>query len=335
MSDRVIVAVDAHGGDGGSAPVLEGVACALQADPRLEIVLCGRADVVLPFAADHERCSAHECGEPIGMGEHPAEAVKAKADSSIVQGCKLVKAGQAQAFFSAGSTGACLVAATLHMGRLKGVKRPALGIMVPALDKPTFLLDVGANSDCKVEYLAQFAKMGSAYMRRAKGVDDPKIALLNIGDEPTKGSQLAQEAHSLMSSEVDGFCGNCEPSDLVQGDFDVVVTDGFSGNVCLKTMESTAKLVMKLIKGGLTSSASAKLGALLVKGSLSEIKERMSPEAFGGSPLLGVKGVCVVGHGASTPLAIRNGILAACDEVRSDVASAIEASLAGASEGRK
>lgn len=335
MSDRVIVAVDAHGGDGGSAPVLEGVACALQADPSLEVVLCGNADVVGPFAAAHERCQVHECTQVIEMGEHPAEAVRAKPDSSIVSGCKLVRAGDAQGFFSAGSTGACLVAATLHMGRLKGVKRPALGVMVPALEKPTFLLDVGANSDCKVDYLVQFAKMGSAYMHRVMGVQSPSVGLLNIGEEPTKGSQLAQEAYSLMSDQLECFAGNCEGADLVQGRFDVVVTDGFSGNVCLKTMEATSKMVMGLIKEGLTSSAAAKLGALLVKGSLSEIKERMSPEVFGGSPLLGVKGVCIVGHGASTPLAIRNGILAARDEVRSGVASAIEASVAGASGGRR
>lgn len=315
--------------------MLEGVACALRDDPGLEIGLCGLAEVVEPFASSHERCRAVVCGEPIGMGEHPAEAVKAKADSSIVKGCKLVRAGEAHGFFSAGSTGACLVAATLHMGRVKGVKRPALGIMVPAMAKPTLLLDVGANSDCKVEYLTQFAVMGSAYMHRVRGIASPKVGLLNIGSESAKGSMLVQEAHSLMSAEVAGFAGNCEPSDLLQGRFDVVVADGFSGNVCLKTMEATSKFIMGLIKEGLTSSIGAKLGALLVKDSLSDIKARMNPEAFGGSPLLGVKGVCVVGHGASSSLAIRNGILAARDEVRGNVASDIEAAVSSMSGGRR
>lgn len=321
--EQVTVAVDAQGGDGGFAPVLEGVTSALQADQNLNVLLCGEQEIVEPYASSQSRVEPVVCGVPIDMGEHPAEAVKAKKDSSIVVGCDLVKQRRAQGFFSAGSTGACLVAATLHMGRLKGVKRPALGIMVPALDKPTFLLDVGANADCKVEYLEQFAIMGSAYMKSVMNVDSPKIGLLNIGEEPTKGSLFAQETYELLSNKLEGFAGNCESSDLVQGKFDVVVTDGFTGNICLKTLEATSKFLFKLIKDALMSSPKAKVGALLAKDAFAEIKKQVSPDVFGGSPLLGVNGVCIIGHGASNSTAIKNGILAACREIRSDVSSDI------------
>lgn len=327
------MAVDACGGDNAPDVVLEGTEAALAADADLEVVLCGPASVVEGFAASHERCTPRAASQVIAMGEHPAEAVKEKKDSSIVVGCRLVREGAAQGFFSAGSTGACLVSATLNIGRVKGVKRPALGTVLPGLQKETFFLDVGANADVKLDYLLQFAQMGCIYMESVMGVGSPKVGLLNIGEEETKGSLLAQDAYRLLEERLPQFAGNCEGGDLLNGGFDVVVTDGFTGNVALKSIEGTSKMLLKLVKEAATSSLPSKLGGALLKGSLKDLKARVSPDTYGGSPLLGVDGVCMVGHGSSNATAIRNGILSGCREVRAHVAESI-ASAVARDEGR-
>lgn len=326
-SEKIFIAVDACGGDFAPHVVLDGVCAALEAEDSLYVRLCGPADIVDPFASACDRCIPVHAEEVIGMDEHPAEAVKGKRDSSIVVGCKEVREGRAQGFFSAGSTGACLVAATLEIGRIKGVKRPALGVVIPAYKRPTLFLDVGANADCKPEYIVQFARMGSAYVKALLGIDDPAIGLLNIGEEPTKGSMAAQTVYGLLEGNVSGFSGNCEGGALLQGDFDVVVTDGFTGNVTLKTIEGTVKLIMRMLKDSLYSSASGKLGALLAKGSFASLKSQLSPDSFGASPLIGLKGVCMVGHGSSNSEAIKNGILAGVAQVRCDTVSAIARSI--------
>lgn len=333
MTESITLAVDAMGGDDAPNVVIEGAALALEAEPSLHIMLCGPDEVVTPFAASHGRCSAIPTTQVIGMAEHPANAVRTKKDSSIVRGCALVKEGKAQGFFSAGSTGACLAAATLVMGRAKGVKRPALGVIVPAYERPVFFADVGANADCKPEYLLQFAKMGAIYMQSVMGVKAPRVGLLNIGEEETKGSAFALEAHALLAEKLPEFAGNCEGGDLMAGAFDVVITDGFTGNVCLKTIEGTSKVLFRYVKDALTSSIPAKMGAVLVKGSLSQLKAKLDPDRFGGTPLLGVKGTCIVGHGSSGACAIKNGILAGCAQVREGVSDKIAAAFAGASEG--
>lgn len=323
MSEKITIAVDACGGDNAPQVVLDGVDLALKETPGLEVLLCGPADVVEPFCNAHERCTPAVCTEMIDMGEHPAEAVKNKKDSSIVVGCKLVREGKAQGFFSAGSTGACLVAATLHIGRIKGVKRPALATMIPSSGKPTLLLDVGANADCKPEYVMQFALLGEAYMKTVMQLDSPKIGLLNIGEEAAKGSTFSQECFGLLTNNIAGFAGNCEPGALLAGKFDIVVTDGFTGNIFLKTVEGSASYLFKLIKNALMSSAKAKIGALLVKDSLASLKTTLSPDVYGGSPLLGVDGVCLVGHGSSNAKAIKSGVLATYKEVECEVESVI------------
>lgn len=328
MAEKVIIAVDVMGGDNGPAVVLDGIAQALAADPDLTVIACGPAEEVEPFAAQHERCEARVTTEVIEMGEHPAGAVRSKKDSSIVVGCRLVKEGRAQGFFSAGSTGACLSAGTLVMGRIKGVKRPALGQVIPSYKKPTLLMDVGANADCKPEYLAQFAQMGAIYMDKIMGVANPQVGLLNIGSEETKGNAFAQETYALMTERVPGFAGNCEGGNLLAGDFDVVVCDGFTGNVCLKTIEGSSKTIFKYLKDAMFSSLSAKLGAVLLKGKLSALKEKLSPDAYGGTPLLGVKGACIVGHGSSNAFAVKNGVLVAAATVRSHVSEFIAAAIA-------
>lgn len=333
MAEKVIIAVDACGGDNAPGVVLEGVEQALSQDPDLEVLLCGLPEVVEPFASSHDRCQAHPASQVIEMGEHPAEAVKEKKDSSIVVGCKLVKEGRAQGFFSAGSTGACLVSATLNIGRIKGVKRPALGIILPGAKKETFFLDVGANADVKLDYILQFAQMGCVYASSVMGVENPKVGLLNIGEEEAKGSLFAQGAFHLLSDELPQFAGNCEGGDLLNGDFDVVVTDGFTGNVALKSVEGTSKMLFTLLKQAFMSSTGSKLGAMLLKGSLKDLKRKVSPDTYGGSPLLGIDGVCMVGHGSSNATAVCNGILSGCREVRAHVGDKISAMVGTSGRG--
>ena len=208
MPDKVTIAVDALGGDNAPGVVLGGVEQALAADQDLTVILCGPDDVVSPFAAAHDRCVAQPTSEAISMGEHPAQAVRKKKDSSIVAGCRLVKEEAAQGFFSAGSTGACLAAATLVMGRAKGIARPALATVIPSPVRPVVMCDVGANADCKPEYLVQFGRVGSVYAQKMLGIEHPRAALLNIGEEEEKGSQFAQEAHKLMREKLPNFAGN-------------------------------------------------------------------------------------------------------------------------------
>lgn len=324
MTDNVTIAVDAMGGDNAPEVVLEGVAAALAADEGLTVILCGPADVVEPFAAQHARCRAQVAAEVIEMAEHPAQAVRKKKDSSIVVGCRLVKEGQAQGFFSAGSTGACLAAATLVMGRIKGISRPCLATVVPSPVRPIVLCDVGANADCKPEYLVQFAQMGSVYAQKILGYDSPKAALLNIGEEDTKGNALAQEAHQLMAKRLPNFAGNCEGRDVLGAQYEVVVTDGFTGNVCLKTIEGASKVLFSAIKDAMMSTTKGKIGALCVKDGLKGLKSQVSPDTYGGAPLLGVKGACIVGHGSSGAVAIENGVLTTARVVRQGVSEIIQ-----------
>ncbi len=324
MSNQVTIAVDVLGGDFGPKVVLPGIEHALEADNELTVIACGPASVVEPFAAKHERVVAQVTTEEIAMDEHPANAVRKKKDSSLVVGNRLVKEGAAQGFFSAGSTGACLAAATLVVGRIKGVARPALCTIIPSPAKPVVMCDVGANADCKPAYLVQFAQMASTYAEKVLGMPSPKVALLNIGSEDTKGSKMAQESFALMKEQIPSFIGNAEGCDIMNGVADVYVTDGFTGNVCLKTIEGVSKLLFGEVKKIMMSNALTKLGALTMKSGLKELKESTSADTYGGAPILGVKGACLVGHGSSNEEAIKNGILVAARTVRLDVSGIIE-----------
>lgn len=323
MAQDVTISVDALGGDNAPQVVLDGVTMALEEDANLHVVLCGPEDVVVPFAQAHDRCEARVTTEEVTMAEHPANAVRKKKDSSLVVGCALVKEGRADGFFSAGSTGACLAAGTLVIGRIKGVTRPCLATIVTAPAGNVLLCDVGANADCKPEYLVQFAQMAAAYAQKVMNIEDPRIGLLNIGEEEEKGSQLAQAAYQLLKENVPGFVGNAEGRDLMAGTFDVIVTDGFTGNVCLKTIEGTAKGLFKALKEIMMSSLACKLGALAMKSGLKGLMKKVDPDATGGAPLLGVKGACFIGHGSSSPQAIKNGVAAAATYVRSGVSEYI------------
>lgn len=320
------VAVDVMGGDRAPGVVVDGVQLALSADPALHVLLVGPADIVR--AAEGPRCTPVVATEVIAMDEHPATAVRTKKDSSIVVGCRLVRDGSADGFFSAGSTGACMAAATLGMGRVRGVARPAIAAVIPGAAGPTVLLDVGANADVKPEMLVQFALMGRAYARTVLGVAEPTLALLNIGEEETKGSTLAQEAHALMVGAVPGFQGNAEGRDVSAGRFDVIVTDGFTGNVTLKVLEGLASTLMSELKAALTERTINKLAALVVAPSLKRMKSKLDPDVYGGAPLLGVNGVCIIGHGSSSTTAISNGVLVAARAARGRLTAAIADGLA-------
>lgn len=327
MAEMVTIAVDALGGDFGPSVVLPGVEAALAQEANLQVLLCGPEEIVVPFSQSHDRCEAVPCTEEISMGEHPANAVRKKKDSSIVVGCRAVKEGKAQGFFSAGSTGACLAAGTLVAGRIKGVQRPALGTILPSPVKPVVMCDVGANADCKPEYLLQFAKMATIYTQQLLGRQNPSVGLLNIGSEETKGSQFAQDCFQLFSRELPNFKGNCEGCDVLTGDYDIIVTDGFTGNVCIKTIEGTSKMLMNEIKGVFKKNAMTMLAAAAVKGGLSDLKQTISADTYGGAPLLGVRGACLVGHGSSNETAIKNGIITAFKTVELRVAELIAESM--------
>ena len=317
--DQIKLVVDAMGGDYAPDVVLEGVEQALAKDADITVILTGPKDKVVPFASSHERVIAKPTTEVIAMGEHPANAVRTKKDSSIVVGCRLVKEGQAQGFFSAGSTGACMSAATLVMGRIKGIKRPGIVSVIPSPVTKTVFTDMGANADCKPEYLVQFALMGRVYAQAVLGIENPTVGLLNIGEEETKGSQFAQECHEVMKKAVPNFIGNAEGSNIALGGFDVIVTDGFTGNVALKTYEGAAKSLVKALKEALMSTTKSKLGALLAKDALKKLMASVSSEEMGGAQLLGVKGVCLIGHGNSNAHAICSGVLATARAIRQDL----------------
>ncbi|MBR3316066.1 MAG: phosphate acyltransferase PlsX [Atopobiaceae bacterium] len=311
------VCVDAMGGDETPQVVCEGIALALKNDPTLEVLVAGSEEVVVPFCESHDRAVPLVTTEVIGMAEHPAEAVRKKKDSSIVRGCAAVRAGEAEAFFSAGSTGAVFAAATMGIGRIRGIKRPALATPLPGLNgHNTVFLDLGANADVRPESIVQFARMGAAYARVVLGVAEPRVGLLCNGEEETKGSEMALAYHAALAEADCGFVGNAEGSDLLLGDFDVIVTDGFTGNVALKTLEGTAKFILATLKEQISRSARGKAGALLLKPGLKSLKDLLSGDAYGGAVLLGLKAPVFIGHGATSVQAIAAGTAAAAGAVR-------------------
>ena len=311
------VCVDVMGSDREPSVLLEGVAAALEADSDLEVLVAGADEFVTPFAAKHDRATALVTTEIIAMSEHPANAVRQKKDASIVRAAAAVRAGDADGLFSAGSTGAVLTAATFGVGRIKGVRRPALASALPGPDgRQTVFLDMGANADVKPDALVQFAHMGRAYAQVVLGVADPTVGLLCNGSEETKGSALALEYHAALAEAGCHFAGNAEGTDLLAGTFDVIVTDGFTGNVALKSTEGAAKFIVAQIKGAVSSSKRAALGALLLKPALKGMASSLSGDAYGGAVLLGLRAPVVKGHGSTSSEAVKNGTLAVASAVR-------------------
>ena len=294
------VAVDAMGGDRGPDEVVAG-ALAAAADGIVPVL-------VGPKSLDPRGLELIEAPDVIAMDEKPAEAVRAKPSSSLVVACRAVRDGSADAVISAGNTGAMLAASLIELRRIPGVRRPAIAVTIPSRRKPTVLLDSGANADARPEDLLQFAYMGAVFAREILGVEDPVIRLLSIGEEPEKGNQLTLEAHELLAASELNFAGNTEGRDLLDGAADVVVADGFTGNVALKLLEGTIKGVLDAFREEITATATGKLGGLLIRPAARRLRRRLDPDTYGGAYLLGLRGLAVIAHGNSSRRAVTNAI---------------------------
>jgi glycerol-3-phosphate acyltransferase PlsX len=323
------IGVDAMGGDRAPAVAVAGAVRAA-CDFGLEITLIGRRGAVEAELEQQEvtgaKVTVHHADQVIEMDEHPAAAVRAKKDSSMVVGMEMVKHREIDAFYTAGNSGGALAAALLRLGRLKGIRRPALSTVFPSLTSQgyCFLLDIGANTDCRPEYLFQFAIMGSVYAERVLGVPSPRVAIVSNGEEEGKGNLLVQETVPLLKTSTLNFIGNVEGKDINMGHADVVVTDGFTGNVIIKLAEGVSKFLLGLLKTELTSSNVSKVGAMLARPAFDSVRQRLDYREYGGAPLLGVDGAVIVGHGRSDALAIRNGIRLAAQTVENGVQEAIK-----------
>ncbi len=329
------IVLDALGGDNApDVPVAGAVLAAREyASRNIEIILVGREDIVKAELGKHDlsggvgdRIKVIHASEVIEMNEHPAQAIRRKKDSSIVVGLSLLKRGEADAFVSAGHSGATMAAATLSApGRIKGVERPALATVFPARHGPILVLDVGANTEVKPEYLVQFAQMGAIYAQKVLGKTNPRIGLLSNGEEENKGSILVQEAHVLLKATPDlNFGGNVEGKEVPEGHFDVVVTDGFTGNVLLKTTEGVAAMLLKIIREELTSNPFNKLLALGLKPAFGKVRARMDYQKYGGAPLLGVNGVVIITHGGMQPEGIKHAVRVAGETFQNGTVEAIQ-----------
>lgn len=315
------IAIDAMGGDYAPAEIVKGTLRAAAVYPQLELILIGKKELLQPYLSNVRlpaSISFQEASEVITMDEFPAQAVRKKKDASIVVATRLVKEGLADAVVSAGSTGAQMAAALLGLGRLKGIERPAIAAIMPTLEGGKLILDVGANLDAKPEHLIQYAYMGSVYAEKILGIFQPKVGLLNVGSEEGKGNELTQAAYKSLKATPLNFIGNIEGRDIPFGRADVIVCDGFAGNVLLKTAEGVAVLIMELIKEKMTATNLRRLGALLVKPAMKEIVQTIDYAETGGAPLLGVNGISIVCHGSSKEKAIINAIRVAkeCISVR-------------------
>jgi phosphate acyltransferase len=292
------VAVDALGGDHAPDEVVAGALDA--ASESIAPVLFG------PGSLDPHGLELVACMQAVGMHEKPAEAVRAKPDSSLVRAVRAVGDGDAAAVVSAGNTGAVLAASLLHVRRLPGVMRPGIAIVIPSRGGPTVLIDAGANADARPEHLVQFAHMGAVFAEEILDLRDPSVRLLSIGEEPEKGNQLTLEAHELLEQAELRFEGNVEGRALLDGGADVVVCDGFTGNVALKTLEGTIRSIMEALRGEIRASTRGRIGGLLIRPAARGLRARLDPETTGGGYLLGLKGLVVIAHGSSSHVAIAN-----------------------------
>ncbi len=305
------IAVDAMGGDRGPE---EFVAGALEArSETVAPVLVGPPDL------DTRGLELIEARDVVGMDERPTDAVRTKPDSSLIVACRAVREGKAQAVVSAGNTGAMLAACLLEIRRLAGVRRPAIAVTIPSRDGVSVLLDSGANADARPEDLLQFAHMGAVFAEEILDVQNPEIRLLSIGEEPEKGNQLTLEAHELLAASDLNFAGNTEGRDLLRGGADVVVTDGFTGNVALKLLEGTIRNLLDALREEITATTRGKLGGLLIRPAARRLRNRLDPDTYGGAYLLGLRGLAVIAHGNSSRRAIANAVRLAARGVEHDV----------------
>lgn len=326
------IALDAMGGDHAPTAAVHGAVWAAQ-DFGLTIQLVGQPDLIKAELAKHKTIGLDlpviAASEVIQMDEQPSIAVKTKKDSSMVVAARLLKNGETDAFVTAGNSGGALAAATLGLGRIKGIKRPALGTVFPTDSQYgyCFILDVGANTDVRPEYLLQFAVMGHHYTTKVLGIPNPRIGLLSTGEEEEKGSMLIQEVTPLLKKSSLNFIGNVEGKDIPAGLVDVVVTDGFTGNVYIKGAEGVAWMIMKILEREIKSRPIALLGAFLARGAFRALRTNLDYREFGGGPLLGVNGVVVIAHGRSDPYAIRNAIREAKKATENEIVQTIKSGL--------
>jgi glycerol-3-phosphate acyltransferase PlsX len=336
------IAVDAMGGDYGPSVVVPGAVAAAR-EYRLGIALVGdRAAIereLQHLAASRLPISVHHASQVVGMEESPSQAIRRKRDSSLRVAAELVKEGQAAAFVSAGNTGAAMAIAMFVLGVLPGVDRPAIAVVLPSLTGFTVLIDAGANVDPKPRQLVQFAVLGHVYARDLLGKPKPRVGLLSIGQEEGKGTDLTREAHEDLRASSLNFVGNVEGRDIYNGNCDVVVTDGFTGNVALKISESLVEMLTLMIRQELTRDLSSKVGALLSRPAFARIQKRVDYTEMGGAPLLGINGASIICHGASPVKAIKNACRVAAEWVQANVndhiRAALEAEAMLAREGRE
>ena len=320
------IAADGMGGDLAPDQVVLGAAAAAR-DLGVEVVVVGLPDRVQRLLDPHPQLRFVPASQVIEMHEHPAQAVRSKTDSSMSVCARLCKQGEAAAWVSAGNSGAILAAALFLQGRVRGVERPALGTVLPTAGPPAYFLDVGANVDSRPEFLVQFAQMGVVYAERVLGRENPVVGLLSNGEEEGKGSELVKEVGGRLRRTSLNFMGNVEPKDVLAGRADVVVADGFVGNVAIKMAEATAELVFRTLRDEVPRTLHGKAGGLLIRPAVNRIRSRMDWREFGGAPLLGIEGVAVVAHGRSDALAVRNAIRVARQAVESDLVGKIREAL--------
>jgi glycerol-3-phosphate acyltransferase PlsX len=321
------IAIDAMGGDFGCEPIIKGVVDALKKDRNFTAILVGKKDEILPYLPQKfdSRVIIHECSDVISMHDAATDALKRK-ESTAYQAIELVKSGEANAYVSAGHSGASMSLATLRIGRIKGVSRPAIATLMPTESGTTLVLDVGANVDCDANNLKEFAIMGKIYAEDVLGMDNPLIGLLSNGEEESKGNEVTKDAFKLMES-VPNFVGNVEGNDIFNGTVDVVVCDGFIGNIMLKTAEGVADTIGKIIKNNLRRSLVSITGAVLMRKVFKKLKLKVDYAEYGGAPLIGVKSPVIIAHGKSNSKAIKNAIFQAIAAADSNLNINIENSL--------
>ena len=314
MTDRTIVALDAMGGDNAPKEMIKGAVQALEKTDAVQVLLVGKEDVIraelAQYTYDKARIEVVNATEVIETAEPPVNAIRRKKDSSIVVGMNLVKEGQAEAFVSAGSSGAVLVGGQVIVGRIKGVERPPLAPLIPTEKGVSLLVDCGANVDARPSHLVQFAKMGSIYMEHVVGIKNPKVGIVNIGAEEEKGNALVKETFPLLKGEKNiNFIGSVEAREIPHGQADVIVCEAFAGNIILKLFEGVGSVLISEIKKGMMGSLRSKIGALLVKPALKKALKSFDSSEYGGAPLLGLNGLVVKTHGSSTAKEICNTII--------------------------
>jgi glycerol-3-phosphate acyltransferase PlsX len=330
----VTIALDAMGGDRGPAELVAGAVEA--AREGVGVLLCGRTDEIereLRRYGPVVGIEIVDAPDLIDFHDEPAAAVRSKPGSSMVTACRTVREGRAQGAISAGSTGGMLAASLLTMGRIKGVHRPGIAVPLPARGGPCVLIDAGANSESKPENLRQFGVMGAIFAEEVLGVENPNVGLLSVGEEATKGTSEVVEAHALLAASGVNFGGNCEGRDALSGEFQVVVADGFAGNVLLKGLEGAGAMLLRELRDAARSSLRAKIGGLLLMPALRGLRDRIDPETYGGAYLLGVRGISVIAHGNSSQVAIRNAVRVAARGVEHDIVGRMAQRLGAATAG--